>query len=190
MLKNLEKLLATGEHADFIFTVGEKVFPVHKAILHSQSTYFAAMFHSDFKEKFPNGKVAIENVDADLFAELLLYFYTGQVPTIEETDVSKAIDLLIIADRYQVDSLKAIIEAKLSSEKMLTKESMFTILLAADTYNAPDLKGKAVEFIAVRASSKEILLALFENQLFIGGSGTESKSMMGVIQELMKKINN
>ncbi len=179
IVENLEKLLKSGEYSDFEFTVGQCRFPVHKAILHSQSVYFAAMFSGDYQEKTV-GSVAIEDIDAALFAELLLYIYTGQVPAMAEVD--RAIEILIISDRYQLESLKAIVESELS-EKMLTTESMFTLLLAADTYNAPSLKEKAMEFIAGRASSKDILKGLFDNTLF---GGQKSKSLMKVIQELIK----
>lgn len=194
LVGNLKKLLVAGVHADFTFTVGGRLFPVHKAILHAQSAYFATMFsHPNIKEAMAGGSVPIEDIDADLFAELLLYLYTGAVPAVG--DVPRSIELLVAADRFQLDSLKAIVEGELSSEAMLTVKSMFTLLLSADTYNASTLKAKTMEFIARRATSRDILTALFESKLYIGGSGggdgkTESKSMMAVIQDLMKMVKD
>lgn len=179
IIENLEKLLKSGVYADFVFTIGKQKFPVHKAILHSQSAYFSSMFSHDYKENV-TGSVAIEDIDAPLFSELLLYLYTGQVPAMAEVD--RAVELLVIADKYQLDSLKFICETELN-EKMLTPETMFNLLIAADNYNAPNLKEKAMEFISSRASSKDILKGLFDNKQF---GNQKSMSLMKMIQELTK----
>lgn len=138
------------------------------------------MFSNDCKENI-TGSASIEDIDAAIFSELLLYFYTGKVPAMEEID--KAIELLIIADKYQLDSLKFICETEMS-EKMLTSETMFNLLITADNYNAPNLKEKTIEFISSRATSKDILKGLFDNKLNFGNQ--KALSLMKMIQELTK----
>ena len=178
VLDDLEKLLQSGEFSDFEFTIGERKFPVHKAILHSRSPYFKAMFMQDFEEKVTNS-VPIEDIDADMFTELLEYLYTSKLP--ELTDEIKAIEVLIIADKYQLDSLKTIAENELSAK--MTAESMFNLLMVADTYNAAVLKTNAMKFIASEATSMDILKALFENELF---GRKQSKTLMSAMRDLVK----
>lgn len=175
IVESLDNLLKSGAYSDFEFIIGNQKFPVHKAILYSKSNYFSGMFSNDCREN-NTGSAYIEDIDADLFSELLQYFYTGQVP--DMTEVDKAIKLLIIADKYQLNSLKLICETELS-EKMLTPETMFNLLIAADDYNAPTLKNNALEFISARTTTMEALKGVFDDKVCY----KKSKSLF---QELTK----
>ncbi len=178
VLDDLGKLLQSGEFSDFEFTIGERKFPVHKCILYSRAPYLKAMFTQDFEEKTTKS-VPIEDIDADMFTELLEYLYTSKLP--EFTDEMKAIEVLTIADKYQLDSLKMIAENELSA--MMTTESMFNLLMIADMYNAAVLKANAMKFIASKATSMDILKALFENELF---GSMQSKTLMSAMRDLVK----
>lgn len=179
IIEDLERLFKSGDFSDFKFTIGKRKFPVHKAILHSRSPYFKALFSQGFEENTTNS-VPIKEIEADLFAELLEYMYTSKIP--EFTNEAKTIEVLVFADKYQLDSLKTICENELS-EKMTT-ESMFNLLMVADTYNASILKKKTIEFISSKATSKDILQALFENKVF---GSKQSKTMMNVVSELLNE---
>lgn len=180
IIEDLERLFKSGDFSDFKFTIGKRKFPVHKAILHSRSPYFKAIFSQGFEENTTNS-VPIKEIEADLFAELLEYMYTSKIP--EFTNEAKTIEVLVFADKYQLDSLKTICENELS-EKMTT-ESMFNLLMVADTYNASILKKKTIEFISSKATSKDILQALFENKVF---GSKQSKTMMNVMRDLLKEV--
>ncbi len=172
------KLLQSGEFSDFEFTIGQRKFPVHKNILYSCSPYFKAMFTLDFEEKAVNS-VPIEDVDADLFAEMLEYLYTSRPPKF--IDESKTIEMLILADRYQIDSLKTICENELFGK--ITIDSMFSLLMVADTYNASNLRRNTIYFISDHATSKNILDALFDNKIF---GSVQSETTINVMRDLSK----
>jgi len=59
------------------------------------------MFEHETKEA-KEKCIEIQNVDSDIFREMLLYFYTGQVDDLK----NNAVELYTLADRYLVDSLK------------------------------------------------------------------------------------
>ncbi len=179
IIEDLGHLLKSGEFSDFKFTIEKQKFPVHKAILHSRSPYFKAMFSQGFEENTKNC-VEIKDIGADMFSELLEYLYTSKLP--EFTDEAKTIEILIIADKYQLNSLKTIAENELSSK--ITTESMFNLLIVADTYNATILKRKTIEFISSKATSKDILQAIFENKVF---GSKQSKTMMNVVSDLLNE---
>ena len=58
-----------------------------------------------------NGVIEIPDVDADVMRHFLLYLYGARVP--EEMDEQLAEELLIVADKYDVDCLKLACEKAL-----------------------------------------------------------------------------
>lgn len=142
-LEDYGNLLKSGKYSDVILSVNDKQLLAHKAILASRAGYFAAMFEHETKEKKEN-KIDIPDVDAEVLREMLHFIYTGKVPSMEKY----AIELLAVADKYQLDSLKVICEESLCSK--LVPENFDLIqnfLLLADLYNASKLKTKVLDFI-------------------------------------------
>ncbi|CRK97021.1 CLUMA_CG010335, isoform A [Clunio marinus] len=92
------------ELSDFSFTVGETKFSVHKMILSYRSPVFKRMFAGNFKERTSSSQV-ISDVSAEVFDEMLHFMYKSKISNLEHAE-----DLLAVADRYQIDDLKAIIE--------------------------------------------------------------------------------
>ncbi|KAL6972510.1 hypothetical protein U1Q18_042339 [Sarracenia purpurea var. burkii] len=74
-------LLKNQLFTDTVILVGEKKYPVHKVILASRSSVFAAMFAHDTIEK--EGVVQIEGMNEDVVEEMLHYIYTGKVEKLE-----------------------------------------------------------------------------------------------------------
>lgn len=139
-LEDYGNLLKSGKLSDVILSVNGKDLFAHKAILASRAGYFAAMFEHETKEKKEN-KVDITDVDAEVLTEMLTFIYTGKVPSMDKY----AIELLAVADKYQLDSLKTICEEALCSK--LAPELVQNFLLHADLYNANKLKAKALDYI-------------------------------------------
>ena len=71
---------------------------------------FAAMFVADLSEKRTN-TLLIEDIDADVFVEMLRFIYTDEVKNIKNL----AAKLLVAADKYMLDLLK------LKCEKVLAE---------------------------------------------------------------------
>ena len=103
----LEEIEATpqtvsSDFSDVVFDVGGVLIPAHKNILSARYGYFRALFSSGMRECVTN-KVEIENVDAELFKELLRFIYLRKL--LDDLD-SKAEQYLPIADRYGIEDFK------------------------------------------------------------------------------------
>jgi BTB/POZ domain len=80
-LKDFEGLWNSKRFSDFTIIVGAKEFLVHKTVLGSQSSFFAAMFESDVEE-MRTGKMTITDFSAEAVEEFLRHFYTGELPSV------------------------------------------------------------------------------------------------------------
>lgn len=142
-LEDYGNLLKSGKFSDVILSVNGKHLFAHKAILAARAGYFAAMFEHETKEKKEN-RVEITDVDAEVLTEMLQFIYTGKVPSMDKY----AVELLAVADKYQLEPLKVICEEALCSK--LAPENFDLVqnfLLLADLYNASKLKTKVLDFI-------------------------------------------
>ena len=116
-------------------------FFAHKVILAARSPIFARMFEHEMQESL-NNRIEIDDIDPEVIKEMLVYIYSSRVPKINEM----AGDLLYVADKYQLDELKALCEQHLTYSLQVDNASR--IIQLAFTHNAPQLKKNAVQFIA------------------------------------------
>ena len=86
-------LLLDGHFSDVVLCVGDRKFPVHRAILAARSPVFRAMFTSNMKESVAE-EIQIEEIKPDVMEEILRCVYTDQVP------VECGCDVLIAFDRF------------------------------------------------------------------------------------------
>jgi speckle-type POZ protein len=141
------ELLLSRTGADVTFLVSGESFAAHKNILAARSRVFMAEFFGDMKEK-SSESVEIEDMEPAVFKGLLHFIYTDRVPELEkdqEASTVMAQHLLAAADRYGLDRLKLICEAKLS--RAVAVDTAATTLALAEQHNCLQLKGKCVEFI-------------------------------------------
>lgn len=144
---SFEKLLNNNAFSDITLQVSEKEFHVHKVILANRSPVFEAMLNHDMKEK-QEGIIQIKDVSFEVFQEVLRFMYTGRVDQIEKI----ANELLIAADKYDVEGLKAMCEETLC--KSLNIDNVLEYLKFSDLYKANILQAESIKFIVSHA--KEI----------------------------------
>ncbi|KAH8021126.1 hypothetical protein HPB51_012521 [Rhipicephalus microplus] len=96
---DLEWLLESGSHTDVTLIVGSETFLAHKSILAARSPVFQEMFEHTTME---DDEVVIADVEPDVFADLLLFVYTGCV----QESIRKPDCLLRAACKYKLDRLK------------------------------------------------------------------------------------
>lgn len=139
--KSMRQLLSSGKSTDVVFKVGAKSFPAIKGIISTRSPVFEAMFeHEDMKEN-KNNEVIVEDIDEDVFEELLHYIYTNETLKIEEMPSA----LLAAADKYQLNYLKNCCEKILAQN--LTVENASELFLFSDRHSATQLREKSLELI-------------------------------------------
>ena len=100
---------------DLKLVIEDQTFLAHRAILAARSVYFANMFTSGMTEA-QTGNVTIPDAPAHVFEHLLRFLYTGRVPPSADFK-----ELLIIADKYQIDSLVSLCEANIGSRLVQTR---------------------------------------------------------------------
>ncbi|XP_057324851.1 speckle-type POZ protein-like [Microplitis mediator] len=141
MAHDYTELYNTKMCSDTIINVGDKEFQAHKIILMARSPVLAAMFSHDMIEKKEN-KISIPDVTPEIFEKVLKYIYTDEVNDLNEI----ADDLLEVADKYQLRSLKEMCQESLS--KTLTVKNALKIMTLADLHSAKDLLEFTIDYMA------------------------------------------
>ncbi|KIW26592.1 uncharacterized protein PV07_09674 [Cladophialophora immunda] len=70
-------LLRTGEFSDFILTVDERDFKIHRSIVCPQSTVLHRLCAGNFKEGL-EGRGTLPEASTDIFEKVLEFVYTGE----------------------------------------------------------------------------------------------------------------
>jgi speckle-type POZ protein len=129
------------QFSDVNFKIGGREFPAHKNILAARSQYFAAMFEHPTKEQSTN-QVNIEDIEPDVFEELLRFIYTGRVPS--EKLETMAAALFITADKYLLEELKLKCENYLLHH--MSPDNCVVLLIHGDLLNPTEPLKEAVKF--------------------------------------------
>ncbi|KAJ4781203.1 BTB/POZ and MATH domain-containing protein 2 [Rhynchospora pubera] len=173
------ELLESGEGADVTFEVDKEAFRAHRNVLAARSPVFKAQLFGSMMESKMD-KITIEDMKADVFKIMLQYIYTDMLPSEVEVSSEMAQHLLAAADRYGLERLKVICEAKLCDS--LDVETAATTLVLADQHNCGQLKGVCIDFV----SSCDMLDAVMETDGF--------KYLMScsplLLKDLLDKVHN
>ena len=145
---DIGQLLETQKFSDVELKVNKETFHAHKLILAARSPVFAAMFEHEMLEK-AEGFVDIVDTDENVFKEMLTYIYTEEIPNLKHS----VLDLLPVADKYQLDHLKAACATYLL--KNLTMENILNVLILANRHCLTQLKAEAIAF--VNTHKKEVI---------------------------------
>uniref|UniRef100_A0A8C9LCE3 BTB domain-containing protein n=1 Tax=Pavo cristatus TaxID=9049 RepID=A0A8C9LCE3_PAVCR len=92
--EDLGNLWETTRFTDCSFYVGGQEFKAHKSVLAARSPVFNAMFEHEMEESKKN-RVEINDVDPEVFKEMMRFIYTGKAPNLEKM----ADNLLAAADK-------------------------------------------------------------------------------------------
>ncbi|XP_065216037.1 speckle-type POZ protein B-like [Planococcus citri] len=133
-LGGIETLFMDNKFSDITICVKNQEYPAHKNILAARCPYFRKMFNADWKEKNLDS-IELKLIDETVFEEVLRYIYSGSLEKVKTmatqlleaadmfdleelklvceeellTNLSTktAVDLLVLADRYNAKNLKA-----------------------------------------------------------------------------------
>jgi len=129
------KLLDDPSYADLTFIVQGESIKAHRAFLAVRSQYFQRMFASDVEENV-NNEVKVPDIEPETFRGLLHFLYSGSAP---ENVADQALELLVAADKYDVDGLKQICEEKAA----IHRDNVVEALLVADSLQNEKLMTRA-----------------------------------------------
>ncbi|XP_031099134.1 BTB/POZ and MATH domain-containing protein 2-like [Ipomoea triloba] len=161
------QLLESGEGSDIKFEVEGDTFAAHKLVLAARSPVFRAQLFGPLKEE-DTQYIIVEEVQAPVFKALLHYIYWDVLPDLQEfvglettgAATLMAQHLLAAADRYGLERLKVLCEAKLTEGVSIN--TVATTLALADQHQCVQLKSACLKFIA----STENLKAVMETEGF------------------------
>ncbi|XP_043468134.1 ankyrin repeat and BTB/POZ domain-containing protein BTBD11-B-like [Leptopilina heterotoma] len=140
--QGIDSFLNNEKYSDVTFIVGEETFRGHKMILSAKSPVFDRMLSSEMKEALTN-VVVIEDMEPEVFYEVLRYIYTGKVKFPQNV-----FQILKAADYYNIEDLKNFTEKYLAEK--LTDLNVVDIVKFADTYNAFFLLRHCSQYIVKR----------------------------------------
>ena len=141
------ELLRSGRYSDVVIKSRDnKEHRAHKLIISQRSKYFEAMFNHPTKE---NNKAVVDLPDdSEIITLLLEFMYTDKVTAsagqFQDTVILQ--DLLVAADKYQIDNLKRSCEYEMIER--INVDNACSLFVAGCSYNAEGLKREAKQFIA------------------------------------------
>ncbi|KAF7104867.1 hypothetical protein CFC21_105731 [Triticum aestivum] len=149
-------LFKTEAGADVTFEVGGDKLAAHRCVLAARSKVFMAQLFGPMKETTAQtGVIHIKDMEASVFRALLSFIYTDSFPFMEEDNGQEVEasenNLLVAADRYDVQRLKCICEEQLS-EHICVRMVMSTLALA-EQHHCQGLKEACFKFIQVQTPS-------------------------------------
>ena len=137
----MEGLCLNEDLSDIKIKCDGKEFPCHKLILSARSDVFKAMFQSDLKiNENEESILEIADVSAETMKIFLKFIYRDDV---KADDIN--LDLLIVADKYNVKRLVNICVKHL--ESIIDTKNVMEITFAAYLINNETLLQKASQFI-------------------------------------------
>jgi len=130
-------MFETGYFSDVKFVVQGEEMDAHKSVLVSRSAYFTNMFLADMKESHTN-RVEVTDISPAVFKTVLKFLY-GSIP--EQTEYEELKELIVAADKYEIDELKEMCESVLSAN--LSVDQVIDAMLFAEMHNCDDLLARA-----------------------------------------------
>ncbi|KAM3259810.1 hypothetical protein ACQJBY_051226 [Aegilops geniculata] len=153
-------MLKDGEGMDVTFSVRDQLFDAHRCVLAARSSVFKAELFGEMKETTMK-HVKIDDMEPSIFEALLHFIYTDTLPSNCEVDQNVALQhLLVAADRYGLDRLKAICEGKLCHR--IDVQTVATTLALAEQHGTLQLKNACLRYL----SSQGVLQAVKETDGF------------------------
>ena len=146
IMNGLADLFVNQSHCDVQFRLKDELTTVgaHVAILSAGSPVFAAMFQTECLESRTR-KVVINDIQMNVFWQLLTYLYTGNAPDLENEEITQL--LFEAADKYGVTTLKN--ECVDVILHQLTVSNVISLLVWANFHSIHLLYEAAMTFIAV-----------------------------------------
>jgi speckle-type POZ protein len=148
MVSHLTELFEKQVAVDVKFVVKSQPIGAHVNVVVPFSPVMAAMLDNDRFQEGLTKTVHIDDMEPDVFKEMLRYLYTGTVPQLEKMAES----LFVAADRFQIQGLKFLCQQRMLSK--LNKDNVIRYLVLAHLHSVPELVGKCYSIIV--SNVKEI----------------------------------
>ncbi|CAI0466522.1 unnamed protein product [Linum tenue] len=156
-------LLESGKGSDVNFEVDGEIFSAHKLVLAARSPVFRAQLFGPMKDQNTTS-LKVEDVELPVFKALLHFIYWDALPDLEDlvgtvnpkwAATLMAQHLLAAADRYALERLRLLCEAKLCEDVAIN--TVATTLALAEQHQCLQLKAVCLKFIAMPENLKAVM---------------------------------
>jgi speckle-type POZ protein len=113
---------------DVTFIVEQTEIHAHRLVLAMRSPVFNAGLLGAMKESAACSRVTIDDMSASTFKAMLFFIYTDELPNSHKYENQNVGDLLVAADRYDLERLRLMCE-KILAENMDAESAMPTLML-------------------------------------------------------------
>lgn len=160
--KKFGQLLESNKGTDVNFEVDGEIFAAHKIVLAARSPVFRAQLFGPMKEKNMQC-IKVEDIEAPVFKALLHFIYWDELLEMQEltglnskgASTLMAQHMLAAADRYGLERLKLLCEAKLCEDVAIN--TVATTLALAEQHHCLQLKAECLKFIALRENLRAVM---------------------------------
>jgi len=143
LVDDLRKLINNPAFSDVTFVVENQSVYATRAHLAARSEHFRALFYGGMRESSDaQEQIVLQDLAHPVFLLLLEYIYTDQVGDISS---DLAVHLLIAAERFLLDRLKALCEDII--RKSISIDNVVQIMMTAKAHRADGLKDICMDFI-------------------------------------------
>ena len=126
------------------------ILKAHRVVVSSRCPWFRRALTSGMKESIER-RIVLHDVALPVFQSFLHFLYAGLYRLdLSQESANMLADLLLLADRYEVDQLKDCCEEALLAK--VDSDSCFALLALADQFQAGALRRTAFQYIAQRPS--------------------------------------
>ncbi|XP_050218451.1 BTB/POZ and MATH domain-containing protein 2-like [Mercurialis annua] len=156
------KLLESGKGSDVHIEVDGEIFAAHKLVLATRSPVFRAQLFGPMKDQNTRC-IKVEDMEAPIFKAFLHFIYWDALSDMEElvgmnskcSSTMMAQHLLAAADRYALERLRMLCEAKLCED--IAINTVATTLALAEQHQCLQLKAVCLKFIALPENLKAVM---------------------------------
>eukprot|EP00249_Psilotum_nudum_P017133 c26177_g4_i1 orf=1-825(+) len=156
--QDFSEFLDSGEATDITFEVNGEIFCAHKLVLATRSPVFKAQLFGPMRDRNTD-VLRIEDMEALVFKTMLHFIYKDTLP--DDNDLSESASLsasammaqhlLAAADRYGLDRLRLLCEARLCEE--ISIDTVATTLALAEQHHSSQLKAVCLKFAAANLAA-------------------------------------
>ncbi|XP_044359433.1 BTB/POZ and MATH domain-containing protein 2-like [Triticum aestivum] len=150
-------LFMAKEGNDVTFEVGGETISAHRRVLAARSRVFKAELFGPMKEGTSTASaIHIDDMEPRVFRAMLAFIYCDSEPEMEKEDGEDAICqlLLVAADRYDLQRLKLICEAKICG--FIGVNTTTTILELAENHHCDGLRKACYNFLGAPGNLRAV----------------------------------
>ncbi|XP_043722866.1 BTB/POZ and MATH domain-containing protein 2-like [Telopea speciosissima] len=156
------QLLESGKGTDVNFEVDGETFAAHKLVLAARSPVFRAQLFGPMKDRNTHC-INVEDMEAPAFKALLHFIYWDDLPDMQEltgfnskwASTLMGQHLLAAADRYGLERLRLLCEAKLCEDVAIN--TVATTLALAEQHHCFRLKAVCLKFVALPENLRAVM---------------------------------